>query len=199
MTIVYDRTWTIISYFNLYIMPCLISHFKVIASSFRDSDVLHMQKTVWDKSSRRRKNSPLTRFVSVYVTFLLAYSRVTHVSRAPIIGEKNQHALCLLSRRGASRMNKNSSRTLPYFHTVITTVNSARCKIESRNSKNRSARMRIYMKTKSWGKTRRRIFRTCKFTRERSGIFFCVPTFIKTQTDKLSVWVAEIFIHDSNR
>lgn len=75
-----------------FIRRAIIPHFSFQSNcqQLQWLGVLHIQKTVRDKPSLRRKNSPLTRFVSVYITFLLAFSRITQVSRAPIIGEKNQ-------------------------------------------------------------------------------------------------------------
>lgn len=111
-----------------------------------------------------KKNSPLTRFTSDYVTFLLAcHIRVTCANYR----RENQHPCARYP--DAGRTNKNSSWHSLIFalSSLLGPINSARCTIEFRNLENRSTRIRICMiKDKTVRKTSGRIFRTCKFTRE---------------------------------
>lgn len=109
-------------------------------------------KTVRNKPSRWRKNSPLTRFASIYVTFLLAFSRVTIRVTCANYRRENQYPCARYP--GAGRTNKNSFRTLPYFRTVSTTVNLARRILPSLEIQRIAQRECgfIWSKTKSWGK-----------------------------------------------
>lgn len=190
----YKQLW----YFIFQCIRRAISHFSFQSNcqQLQWRDVLHMQKPCGinhhdeGKILLSRASFPFT--LPFFWRFL-----VSHTCHVRQLSARKSAPLRLLSRRGASRMNKNSSRTLPYFRTVITTL--IRPAVKS-NPEIRSARMRICMKIESWRKTCRRIFRICKFTRERNEIFFCVQTFITTQTDnELSVCVVVSFHYDSSR
>lgn len=131
-----------LSFFNLSDTSFLVSE-QLPATSV--TQYFAHAKTVRDKPSRRRKNSPLTRFALPFTLPSFRRFLVSHACHVRQLSARKSTPQRSLSRYGVSRTNKNSSRTLPYFRTVITTVNPIRCKIESRNSKNRSARMRICM------------------------------------------------------
>lgn len=160
----------------------LISHFRAIASSFSDSAFLHMQKPCGINRRDERKillSRASLRFRLRYLAsgVFSCHTRVTYANYR----RENQHPLRLLSRRVRIK--------IPLGHSLIFTLSLRLIRpVQSRNPEIRIFAQQecrsVWSKTKLWGKTFGRIFRTCKFTRERGELPFCVQAFI-TQTDNL--------------